>query len=462
MRVSYRINKFRLDPVPIAPRISRQFTQDGPSMPFDRLSPAPRRIAVIGAGISGLGAAHLLADIDRVTLFEAEPRLGGHARTKVAGKRGDQPVDTGFIVFNDPNYPNLTRLFDKLGVDRAQSDMSFAASIDGGRIEYALHDLNRVFAQRRNVARPAFLRMVRDVLRFNAQAEALAADPGLTIGGLLSELKTGQWFRDYYLKPFSGAIWSMPVEKTLDFPARTMVDFFRNHHLMSTSGQHQWFTVEGGSQRYVDKLGAELVRQGVVMRLGAPVVAVRRCHPGVDVRVEGGNWERFDEVVFASHSDQALTMLSDASPEERALLGAVNYQPNDVVLHADPSVMPVRRKCWASWNYVEEPGKTDERIDVTYWMNSLQPIPMGDLMFVTLNSTRPIRDELIYDQTVLHHPVYDLGALAAQKEVAARNGTDNTWFCGAWMKNGFHEDGLSSAVDVAAGLGRGAAMPKAA
>jgi predicted NAD/FAD-binding protein len=432
-------------------------------MPFDQSRLAPRRIAVIGAGISGMGAAHLLADRNRVTLFEAEPRLGGHARTRIAGKRGDQPVDTGFIVFNRPNYPHLTALFARLEVPFTDSTMSFAASIDGGRIEYALHDADRVFAQRRNILRPAFLRMVRDVWHFNRSAVEMSRDPGMTIGGLLAALGTGPWFRDYYLKPFSGAIWSTPVERILDFPATAMVEFFRNHALLNHSGQHQWYTVQGGSIEYVRRLEAAMRAQGVDLRLGAPVEAVRRLpEGGAEVRARGNEWEAFDEVIFASHSDQALAMLADPSPEETRLLGAVGYQANDVVLHADTSVMPKRRKVWASWNYAEEAGKSTDRIDVTYWMNSLQPIPMDDLMFVTLNSTRPIRQELIYDQVTLHHPVYDLAALDAQKRVAEMNGTRSTWFCGAWMRNGFHEDGLASAVAVVEALEQRPALPVAA
>lgn len=431
-------------------------------MLVDHTFPGRSRIAVIGAGISGMGAAHMLAGLHQVTLFEAEPRLGGHARTKIAGKRGDQAVDTGFIVFNRPNYPHLTALFERLDVPVVESNMTFAASIDGGRIEYALHDLDRVFAQRRNAVRPKFLRMIRDILHFNRSAVAMAQDPEMTVGGLMEALGTGSWFRDYYLRPFSGAIWSMPVERILDFPAAAMVEFFRNHALLHHSGQHQWYTVQGGSQVYVEKLGAEMTRQGVRLRLGTPVQGVRRTPSGVEVKAAGGAWEAFDEVVMATHSDISLRLLTDPAPEETAMLGAVSYQANDVVLHADPTVMPRRRKCWASWNYAEEAGKSSDRIDVTYWANSLQPIPMDDPMFVTLNSTRPIREELIYDQTVLHHPVYDLAALKAQKQVARMNGARNTWFCGAWVKNGFHEDGLSSAVDVADAIARRGALAVAA
>ena len=416
-------------------------------MPFEAPAPAPGRVAVIGAGISGMGAAHLLADSHRVTLIEAESRLGGHARTRIAGKRGDQPVDTGFIVFNEPNYPHLTALFDRLGVPRARSDMSFGASIRGGWLEYGLASYGAIFGQRRNVARPAYLRMIRDIVSFNRGAEAVAT-PDMTIAELIAALRLGPWFRDYYLTPFSGAIWSTPVDRILDFPARAMIDFFRNHALLDYEGQHQWYTVQGGSVEYVSRLEAAMRAQGVEIRLGAPAAAVRRVAGGVEVRLAGGEWEAFDEVVFACHTDQALALLADATPSEQADLGAIRYQPNDVVLHSDTSVMPRRELCWSSWNYTEDHAGRPDRIGVTYWMNSLQPIPKEDPLFVTLNQTGRIRDELIHDATVMHHPVYDLAALAARERIAARNGAHGTWFCGAWMKNGFHEDGLSSAVDV--------------
>jgi predicted NAD/FAD-binding protein len=417
-------------------------------MPFETGKAAPRRIAVIGAGISGLGAAHMLADDHRIVLFEAEGRLGGHARTVMAGRRGDQPVDTGFIVFNYVNYPHLARLFADLGVPVAKSNMSFSASIGGGRLEYALNDLNAIFGQRKNILDPRYWGMLRDITRFNAGAVAAAAEPGLTIGGLIEKLRLGAWFRDYYLLPFSGAIWSTPKEGILDFPAWAMVRFFENHALLGYEGQHQWYTVQGGSVEYVRRLGEALFRRGVDIRLGAPVDAVRRTPVGVEVKAKGAEWEAFDEVVFATHSDQTLGMLSDATGVERTALSAIRYQPNEAVLHADPAMMPKRRHCWASWNYTETKDKTSEKIDLTYWMNSLQPIPKEDPLFVTLNSTRAIREELIHDTATFHHPVYDLAALAAQDTVRAINGQNATWFCGAWMKNGFHEDGLASAVDV--------------
>ena len=437
-------------------------------MPFEEPTLAPRgnimrrNIAVIGAGISGMGAAHKLAGNHAVTLFEAGHRIGGHARTVIAGKNGDQPVDTGFIVFNYANYPHLAALFEELDVPVVKSNMSFGASIDGGRLEYALHDADAFFAQRKNAFNPSFVRMLRDIFKFNKNALKVAEDKSLTIGEFLEVLGTGRYFRDYYLSPLSGAIWSTPTEKIMDFPAHAMVQFFENHALLNYSGQHQWYTVKGGSQSYVTRLEAAMVRNGVDIRLNAAVQGVRRTALGVEIKTWGGEWERFDEVIFATHSDDSLAMLTDADAVEKKSLGAIKYQPNDITLHADARMMPKRRKTWASWVYTEDRDAATDRIDLTYWMNSLQPIPMDDMHFVTLNTKRTIREELIYDQVTLRHPVYDLAALAAQKDVAMYNGTRNTWFCGAWMRHGFHEDGLASAVEVVEQIEAASAMPIAA
>ena len=430
-------------------------------MPFEHSAVAPKRIAVIGAGISGMGAAYHLADTHSVTLFEAEPRLGGHARTIVAGKRGDQPVDTGFIVFNRVNYPNLVKLFEALEVPVAKSDMSFAASIGGGRIEYGLRSLQALFAQKRNLANPGFLRMVRDLMVFNARAESVANDSSVTLGELMDDMGMGRWFRDYYLTPISGAIWSTPKEEIMDFPAQALVRFFRNHHLLQATGQHQWYTVQGGSIEYVTRLERAMVAKGVDIRLAAPIETVKRSATGIEIRREG-HWETFDEVVFATHSDDSLAMLADPTPTESAALGAVRYQSNTAVLHADARAMPKRRVTWSSWNYTEREGHTGGPIDLTYWMNCLQPIPESDPLFVTLNSRAPIDERLIYDTAEFRHPVYDLAALAAQGTVRAMNGQHNTWFCGAWMKNGFHEDGYASAIDVVEAMAERDAAPVAA
>ncbi len=431
-------------------------------MPFETFGPQTRRIAVIGAGISGMAAAHQLSKDHSVVLFESEGRLGGHARTVLAGKRGDQPVDTGFIVYNKVNYPNMVALFDSLNVPTIQSDMSFGASIKGGWFEYGTATNMAFFDQKLNLIRPQFWGMFRDMLHFNKNALMASQQQGLTIGGLLEKLGTGKWFRDYYITPLSGAIWSTPTQGILDFPAEAMIRFFANHNLLGISGQHQWYTVKGGSIEYVRLLGADLVRRGVEIRLRAAVAGIRRQQDGVFIRARGGEWELFDDVVMATHSDVSLSLLSDPSAQERAALGSVRYQPNVGVLHCDPSVMPKRKKVWSSWVYSEPVGARPDKIDLTYWMNSLQSIPKDDPMFITLNPNKPIRDELIYETNTFHHPVYDLAAIDAQAKVRGFNGTANTWFAGAWMRNGFHEDGLVSALEVAEGIRARAAAQLAA
>ncbi|WFE74282.1 NAD(P)/FAD-dependent oxidoreductase [Roseinatronobacter sp. S2] len=419
-------------------------------MPFEMLDTPARRVAVIGGGVSGLAAAYMLAQRHRVTLFEAEPRLGGHARTVLAGKHGDQPVDTGFIVFNYTNYPNMTQMFERLDVPVASSNMSFGVSFDAGRFEYSLSGLDEVFATRRNIADPRYWRMIRDIFYFNKHAADVAqSDPTLSIGGLLARLRMGDWFRDRYLLPFSGAIWSTPTRKILDFPAQAMMSFFRNHALLGYEGQHQWYTVKGGSVEYVRRLSGHLERVGVRLRPATAVQSVSRGPLGVHVKAHGMDAEEFDEIVFATHSDVTLRLLSDPSPREAAALGAVRYQTNDAVLHCDTDVMPKRRKCWSSWVYTERGPADLDRISLSYWMNSLQPIPQEDPMFVTLNANHPVREDCIYDTYSFDHPVYDAGALQAQSDIRGFNGTNRTWFCGAWMRNGFHEDGFASAVDVA-------------
>ena len=417
-------------------------------MNMHQCRPQARKIAVIGGGISGMGAAYALSQNHDVTLFEAGHRLGGHARTVLAGKSGRQPVDMGFIVFNYANYPLMAALFEDLDVPVVKSNMSFGASVCGGTLEYGLASLGAIFAQKSNALRPKYLKMLMDIIKFNSKGMKLVKGRSLTIGQFLEELGTGEWFRDYYLLPLSGAIWSTPTQNILDFPAAAMIKFFENHALLKYSGQHQWYTVDGGSIQYVERLEKRLKYYGVEVRVKASVSSVQRNKGKVVMTCQGGLPETYDEVIFATHSDDTLRLLEDADEQESKLLSAIRYQPNDVVLHADTSVMPKRKQCWSSWVYTEDKNKTSEKIDLTYWMNSLQPIPMEDPLFVTLNSTREIREDLIFDQATMHHPVYDLEALAAQKTLALQNGENHTWFCGAWMKNGFHEDGLSSALDV--------------
>jgi len=416
-------------------------------MPFDLTRSAPQRIAVIGGGIAGLSTAWLLSRHHRVTLYEAERRLGGHARTVLAGREGTTPVDTGFIVFNYANYPHLTALFRDLDVPVTRSDMGFAVSLEESGLEYALRSGNALFGQRRNVLRPGFYAMIRDILRFNAgAADAVAGAPDLDIAGLLDQMRLGRAFRDQYLYPICGAIWSTPAGQIGAFPARALLRFMENHALLSARGQHQWWTVRGGSIAYVARLERALVERGVLIRTGAPVARVERGPDFVRIHGRGGGTEIHDQVVLATHADQSLAMLDEPSPAERAALSAVRFQPNRAVLHRDPGVMPRRRRCWSAWVYR---CSTGGGIGVSYWMNRLQDLPGEDPLFVTLNPARPIPEEAIYDETVFMHPVFDHAALAAQEALAAMQGDNRSWYAGAWLRNGFHEDGFASAMRIA-------------
>ena len=418
-------------------------------MPFENIQADNRRIAIIGGGISGMGAAYELRNSENVVLFESSSQLGGHARTVLAGKSGNMPVDTGFLVYNDVNYPHLTNLFGELEVPTIPSDMSFGASIDGGWLEYGVLAPKAIIAQKRNILRPKFLGMMRDILKFNKLANKSHIDPNITIGSLIKNWELGDWFRDYYLTPFTGAIWSTPVTQILDFPALPMIKFMKNHALLGTGGQHDWRTVKGGSREYVRRLEGMLLKAGVEIRLSTSVNSVRRVDGGVEVKVASGEYEPFDEVIFATHSDTTLGMLSDPNAIEKKSLDAIKYQSNTMVLHADTSIMPKRKAAWASWVYTEDKDKKSDRIDLTYWINRLQSLPEDDPCFVTLNTQRGIKPHLIYDECVFYHPVFNLAALQGQHSLAELNGKNSTWFCGAWMRNGFHEDGLATGIEVA-------------
>ncbi|WP_281995736.1 NAD(P)/FAD-dependent oxidoreductase [Ruegeria faecimaris] len=413
---------------------------------FDETQRGRKKIAIVGAGISGLSAAYYLSENNDVTLFEAEPRLGGHARTVMAGKNGDQPVDTGFIVFNYATYPYLTRLFDTLNVPVEKSEMSFGATIDNGRIEYGLNNLRTLTAQKRNLARPAYYKMIADILRFGREAPDAAKDDDTTIGELVDQLRLGHWFRHNYLMPMCGAIWSTPVEFVDQFPARSLVQFFRNHALLANgrANQHQWYTVKGGSIEYVRRIDATLRARGAEIRLASPVQRVQRNEIGVTVHSQGQS-DQYDEIILATHSDQSLAILGqDATPAEAAALGAIRYQPNTAILHCDPSQMPKRRACWSSWTYRSQAGN----VGVTYWMNRLQNIPDSDPLFVTLNASSEIAADKIYDQVEFAHPVFDKAALWAQGQIREMQGQNRTWFAGAYNRHGFHEDGIASAMHV--------------
>ncbi len=412
---------------------------------YDQTHGPRKRIAIVGGGISGLSAAYYLAPYHDVTLFEAAPRLGGHARTVMAGKDGNQPVDTGFIVFNYATYPFLTRLFRDLDVPVIKSEMSFGASIDDGKLEYGLNSMSAITAQKANVFRPQFFKMIADIVRFGKRAEAAAVDDEMTIGELVDDLNLGQWFRNNYLMPMCGAIWSTPVSEVDQFPAKSLVRFFRNHALLAGAKEHQWWTVDGGSIEYVRRLEAALVARGCDIRKGTPVAHVQRDDFGVHINTNSGTLSAFDELILACHSDQTLKILGEnATDEEAAALGAIRYQSNSAVLHCDVNQMPRRKACWSSWSYHSQDGD----IGVTYWMNKLQGIPENDPLFVTLNPTREIAQDAIYDEVQYNHPVFDTAALKAQQRIRQMQGQNHTWFAGAWNRHGFHEDGIASAMRI--------------
>lgn len=413
-------------------------------MPFEFTNTG--RVAIIGGGISGLAAAYELSRTNNVTVYEAAPRLGGHARTVMAGRNSDVPVDTGFIVFNYANYPNLTRMFEELDVPVKKSCMSFAASIEDGTFEYGLKNFASLTAQTRNMVRPQFWRMIADLLKFNDRAFDMAKDPDLTVGELLDRMKLGDWFRRYYLLPVSGAIWSSTPDQMADFPARSLLQFFKNHALLS-SNTHQWYTVDGGSVEYVTRIASAIQARGGTILTGQPVRRVERMDKGGFVQTDAGS-EFYDQIIFACHSDQALSLLAEPTRAESAILGNMRYQDNEAVLHSDISMMPKRRKCWASWVYQASHHDEAPRIGITYWMNSLQGIDPSEPMFVSLNPAREIREDLIYDTTTFRHPVFDRAAINAQADLGTIQGLNRTWYCGAYTRFGFHEDGYASAVAV--------------
>jgi predicted NAD/FAD-binding protein len=407
------------------------------------------KIAVIGGGVAGLGAAYGLKDAHDVTLYEKDARLGGHANTVTIDYDGVSiEVDTGFIVFNQLNYPNLLGLFADLGVDSRLTDMSFACA--GGGMEWSSNFPRGVFAQKRNLVSPSFLRMLHEIGRFNTTARtdlAMTALEGVTLGAYLRLRGFHDTFRDRYLLPMGAAIWSTTEGQMADVPAETFLRFFANHGLLNVK-QPIWSTVVGGSRTYVSKLQTLL---GGRIRAGTGVVSVNRTALGVEVRDTFGELERYDHVIFASHSDQALAALSDADPEERAFLGAIRYASNQAILHRDPNLMPKRRAAWGSWNYVTD-LKPEIPPYVTYWMNSLQHIDETKPLFVSLNGPEP-DPALIFGRFDYEHPQFDGAALAAQRRFSRIQGRGGVWYAGAWLGYGFHEDGLTSGLRVALALG---------
>ena len=413
-----------------------------------------RRVAVVGSGISGLAAAWHLAREAQVTLFEAGSYFGGHTHTvdiRLEGVR--HGVDTGFLVFNHRTYPKLVRLFEQLQVETAPSDMSF--SVQAGGLEWSGCDLNTVFAQRSNLLRPRFLAMLADILRFNRLATSIAergletelAEP---IGDFLVRHRFGDAFRDWYFLPMIGCIWSCPTDQMLRFPVATMIRFCHNHGLIQVSDRPQWHTVKGGAKHYVEKM----LRDIPDARLNTPVRQVRRMPPGsgasgVVVATDRGS-EHFDDVVMACHSDQSLALLADASADERAVLGAIRYHPNRAVLHTDTALLPRRKLAWAAWNYERAASRDREQAAVClhYLINRLQPLPWSTPVVVSLNPDRQPDPAKVIDAFEYSHPVFDLAAIEAQRRLPEIQGLSRVWFCGAWARYGFHEDGLGSALDV--------------
>ena len=414
---------------------------------------APLDIAVVGSGISGLACAWLLAGRHRVTLFEAADRLGGHCNTvMVPGPDGPRPVDTGFIVYNEQTYPNLTALFRHLRVPTQPSDMSFAVSLDDGALEYAGTDLAGLFAQRRNLIRPRFWAMLRDLLRFYRTApaaRAAMAQEGITLGDWLDRERFGPAFQEDHLLPMAAAIWSATPGDMRAHPAAAFVRFCETHGLLTLRGRPAWRTVTGGSRSHVAALTAPLAGR---IRRDTPVRHVVPVAGGVVLHSLRQPPERFDQVVIATHADQALAMLPAADARERAVLGAFRYSRNLAVLHSDAGLMPRRRGVWASWNYLGRRGGTAPPC-VTYWMNRLQSLPADRDLFVTLNPPRPPRAGTLLHTERYDHPVFDAAALAAQPALWSLQGRRRVWFCGAHFGAGFHEDGLQAGLAVAEALG---------
>ena len=411
------------------------------------------RIGVIGGGIAGMGAAWALDHRHEVVLYESEARIGGHSNTvDLEDEGGLVPVDTGFIVYNERNYPNLVRLFDVLEVPTEWSDMSFSVSVGGGSFEYQSR-ARGLLAQPSNAIRPGTWRMLRDFRRFCRDApRVLASGTRESLGAYLERGGYGDEFRLDLLLPVSAAIWSSGLDDMLEFPVNTLIGFLSSHDILQVRARPRWRTVSGGSREYVRRLTAGYRDR---IRLSARVVAVRRDEDGVEVLDASGGLDRFDEVIFATHPDTTLQILgSEATLRERHVLGAIRYQDNEAVLHRDPALMPRRRAVWSSWNYLADGRGQPDRskpVSLTYWMNRLQNLRTERPVFVTLNPIRDPRGEVQRFGYV--HPQFDRAALDAQRSLPAIQGVRRTWFAGAWCGHGFHEDGLRSGLDVAAALG---------
>lgn len=404
------------------------------------------KIAIIGSGIAGLTAAHHLHAAHDITLFEAGDHLGGHVDTHDVELGGRQfSVDTGFIVFNHRTYPRFVELLADLAIDSRPSEMSFAVTCAKSGLEYNGTSLNALFAQRENLLKPSFWRMLNDILRFNREAPELLRQPGeeISLGDYLARGGYNERFRDYYILPMGAAIWSTDPASMLAFPARFFIRFFINHGLLSVTDRPQWRTIKGGSRSYVERLVAPF-RENV--RLSSPVQRVDRHPDFVEVHL-ADRTERFDTVFLACHSDQALALLSNPSPAEREVLSAIPYQANEAVLHTDINLLPKKRLAWAAWNYVMPDGPGG-RVCLTYNMNLLQGIEADETVCVTLNASERIAPDKVLARMTYHHPLFTREGVAAQARHREIDGTLRTYYCGAWWANGFHEDGVVSALDA--------------
>ena len=411
------------------------------------------KIAVIGTGISGMSAAYFLSQKHEVSVFEKEGYVGGHSRTLTFQEDSKEiSVDTGFIVFNHKNYPNLLALFRHLEVPTIKSNMSFGVSINNAWLEYGTMKLSNLFSQKRNFLRPSYYKMLQDVLKFNKKAlPYIDSQAEKTIGDLIEDLKLGNWFKNYYLLPMSGAIWSTSVEDMLNFPAETLVRFFHNHGLLTVDEQPQWYTVKGGSKEYVLRLTSKIKKN---IHTNLAVSSVTRDKNSATITDLNGDKHQFDAVIFACHSDQALALISKPSKAEKSVLGRIQYKPNSVILHQDSSFMPKRKSAWSSWVYLSNSNKDKtDKMSLTYWMNSLQSLQSKKPVLVTLNPSVKPKEELIINEHIFDHPQFNQEAIDAQKDIPLIQGVDKFWFCGAWQKYGFHEDGLSSAINVVKDFG---------
>lgn len=408
------------------------------------------KIAVVGSGISGLTAAHYLSRAHEVYVFEADGRPGGHTHTVDADvPSGRYAVDTGFIVFNDWTYPNFIRLMKDLGVESQPSAMSFSVKAEAEGLEYNGTSLNALFAQRRNLFRPSFHGMIRDILRFNKEAATAAPSAETTLGEFLRQGRYGRAFTDHYVVPMGAAIWSSPAGAVLDVPAAFFFRFFKNHGMLSVNERPVWRVLKGGSRSYLRPLTKLFADR---LRLSAAVTSVRRGPDGVRLTLGGGGVFQADQVVLAGHADQMERILVDASPAEKDVLGSFPYQENRILLHTDTSVLPDRRRAWAAWNYLI-PRRRQDLVSVTYNMNILQSLDGPETFCVSLNMGERIDPAKVLGKFVYHHPLYTRNSVAAQERWGEVNGRNRTHFCGAYWRYGFHEDGVVSALRICETLG---------